>query len=1089
MSILSGSCNLDVICTADDGWAIVDGYRDIIQSVAVISTGGGTFCTGFLVNNVNNDCTPFFMTANHCGIGPNNAPSLVTYWNFENSVCRQPNSPASGAAGDGQLNDFNTGAIFRCAYAPSDMTLVELDDPVSETANAFFAGWSAEYVMPQDTIIAIHHPSTDEKRISFEFEPSQPGNGLNDIVVDISNADHIIIPDWDIGTTEPGSSGSPLYNNQKQVVGQLHGGGAACGNNLYDSYGWFNTSWEGAGTPETALKFWLDPEDTGILNIPGKNCSFNVSTEPGSQEVCAPEDAVYLLTVSDNFSADVTLSATNLPAGAMATFSPNPVVPGSASTLTINTPGISEGQYSIQINGTDGIETSNSQISLSVLSGVPVITSLQNPPDAAVDQSTAPQYTWTTAVGSSFEIEIATDANFTNIVDMASGLSDPNYNGIFLEVLTTYYWRVRGQNECGQGEWSTVWSFTTAEIACGALSSLDVPISITGDGEPVVTSTLEITAAGEIIDLNVEGLDISHTWVGDLSATLESPEGTIVQLFGEPDCQEDNMLVSFDDSATNTADDFLVSCDNTGTAISGTYQPTQPLSAFNGESATGTWTLTINDGADQDGGTINAWSLGLCTVVLPDVSIISNPAQINVCPIQDTSFDLTVGDGFEGPVTLSISGNPSGSVVIFGTNPVAPGESTTVNMSGVGDLGTYTLTISGDDGTSTTNTTIEYTVEGAPDMTMLSLPSNGATDISINPILSWQSAMFTSSYTMELATDIDFSNIVDMSSTGGTDINTTGLDYGTTYYWRVTATGNCGTSMSEVFSFTTLLDLAVNVNPGQVVICNTMDQDFSIEVGSSFSAPSSISYSISPNVAIDVNYDVDPDNVMPGSTVTATLSNLSGIAAGVYTIEFIIEDDANQNMASTNLTVEAAPSATSLSAPANGAVEIDLLTNLQWTIADAADTYLLEIATDELFTNIVASEMIITSGLTLTSPLEASTQYYWRVTSTNDCGGTVSEVFSFTTIIIDAVFELDGSHYEILPNPTKGNVDIRFSTALDRDLKIEVYAINGQLLQSHLMAQSSNSIQLDLSAYTSGVYLFKLISNQYAITNRIILQK
>ena len=85
-SMASGSCNLDVICGVDDGWEIVDGYRDIIQSVAVIGTNGGTFCTGFLVNSASNDCAPFFITANHCGINNGNAASLVAYWNFFNSI-------------------------------------------------------------------------------------------------------------------------------------------------------------------------------------------------------------------------------------------------------------------------------------------------------------------------------------------------------------------------------------------------------------------------------------------------------------------------------------------------------------------------------------------------------------------------------------------------------------------------------------------------------------------------------------------------------------------------------------------------------------------------------------------------------------------------------------------------------------------------------------------------------------------------------------------------------------------------------------------------------------------------------------------
>ncbi len=87
---LSGSCNVDVVCPEGDAW------RDQIPSVAVFSTGGSTFCTGFMVNNTARDMTPYFMTANHCGINAGNAASLVVFWNYVNSVCRPPGSPASG---------------------------------------------------------------------------------------------------------------------------------------------------------------------------------------------------------------------------------------------------------------------------------------------------------------------------------------------------------------------------------------------------------------------------------------------------------------------------------------------------------------------------------------------------------------------------------------------------------------------------------------------------------------------------------------------------------------------------------------------------------------------------------------------------------------------------------------------------------------------------------------------------------------------------------------------------------------------------------------------------------------------------------
>ena len=113
----SGSCNYDVVCAEGDDW------WDEIPCVAVISTGGSTFCTGFMVNNTSQDRTPYFMTANHCGVSSSSAPSLVTYWNYQNSYCRVPGSGDSGGPGDGQLNQFNTGATHLTSGSASDYTL------------------------------------------------------------------------------------------------------------------------------------------------------------------------------------------------------------------------------------------------------------------------------------------------------------------------------------------------------------------------------------------------------------------------------------------------------------------------------------------------------------------------------------------------------------------------------------------------------------------------------------------------------------------------------------------------------------------------------------------------------------------------------------------------------------------------------------------------------------------------------------------------------------------------------------------------------------------------------------------------------
>lgn len=246
----SGSCNRDVVCPEGAAW------QNEIRSVAVISTGGSLFCTGFMVNNTAQNQIPYFMTANHCGITSGNAASLVTYWNYQTSTC--------GGTPNGSLSQFNTGSTFRASSSTSDFTLVQLSSNPNAAWGVTYAGWDRSNAAPSSAV-CIHHPSTDEKRISFENDATQITSYLG--TSSPGDSTHIRIVDWDIGTTEGGSSGSPLFSPQHRVVGQLHGGFAACGNNDSDWYGRFFLSWTGGGTNSTRLSNWLDPLSTGATTL------------------------------------------------------------------------------------------------------------------------------------------------------------------------------------------------------------------------------------------------------------------------------------------------------------------------------------------------------------------------------------------------------------------------------------------------------------------------------------------------------------------------------------------------------------------------------------------------------------------------------------------------------------------------------------------------------------------------------------------------------------------------------------------------------------------------------------------------------
>ena len=266
----SGDCQIDVICSAADNsdyGPLIDIFRDQIKSVGAYTLNGVDTCSGALINNTRNDLRPFFLTAEHCGISPSNAASMVVYWNHENTSCRAVGSVQNRQEGDGPTTQFNTGAILRAEHAPSDFALVELDDPINTDHGPFFAGWNRSPENPEMTI-GIHHPGVSEKRISFDMDPTTITDFLSARID--NNAKFLRIGAWDFGTTEPGSSGSALFDDKGRIIGQLTGGYSECGGDLGpDYYGRLHTSWTGGGTPSTRLSDWLDPIGSGASSLSG----------------------------------------------------------------------------------------------------------------------------------------------------------------------------------------------------------------------------------------------------------------------------------------------------------------------------------------------------------------------------------------------------------------------------------------------------------------------------------------------------------------------------------------------------------------------------------------------------------------------------------------------------------------------------------------------------------------------------------------------------------------------------------------------------------------------------------------------------
>jgi hypothetical protein len=251
---LSGACNIDVNCPLGNNWI----YEK--RAVSLILVNNGTaHCSGSLINNTAQDGKPYYLTANHCA--NTNGPQPST-WIFRFKYWR-PNCGSGNP--DPNLWKSILGANIRARHVNTDFLLLELFTTPPVDFNLYYAGWDRTSI-PAQVATGIHHPSGDAMKISYAANPAtffawNPALGLTHWRVNFNE-----------GTAEHGSSGSPLFNQARRVVGQLHGNSAY--NRLLPyceqrqiEYGRFDLSWTGGGTNDTRLSNWLHPFNTPAPNI------------------------------------------------------------------------------------------------------------------------------------------------------------------------------------------------------------------------------------------------------------------------------------------------------------------------------------------------------------------------------------------------------------------------------------------------------------------------------------------------------------------------------------------------------------------------------------------------------------------------------------------------------------------------------------------------------------------------------------------------------------------------------------------------------------------------------------------------------
>jgi len=392
---------------------------------------------------------------------------------------------------------------------------------------------------------------------------------------------------------------------------------------------------------------------------------FVMNFAPGAatNAVCAPGTATYNFTYNTflGFNDVTTFSASGNPAGTTVSFTPT-TAQANGTNVAMVISGITSamvGNYTITITGTAASTTKSTNVILNVFSNTFNAITLLSPVNGATNISGPHTFTWQADVNAtSYDIEIATDNAFTNIIENVTGITNTSYTSSSLLSDTEYFWRIKPVNQCGSGGFSSVFSVTTAN--CFTIMSTNVPVTIPTTVS-TVTSTINVTNTGTINDVNVVDLIGNHSWINDLIVELESPQGTKITLWDQICGNEDNFDVNFDDAATPGA----LPCPPVG---GGTYQPQGSLAAFNGQNPQGTWILSIQDVFNQDGGALTSWGLNIClNSTVSSLNDLDNLSTIKAFPNPATHALTLIGLNIEKTTSFTIT-DITGKVVLTPRN-------------------------------------------------------------------------------------------------------------------------------------------------------------------------------------------------------------------------------------------------------------------------------------------------------------------------------------------------------------------------------------------------------------------------------------
>lgn len=272
----SDNCEVDLNCSTNAN------YLKASRSVVRLLVAGSELCTGVMVNNTGNEYKAYILTANHCIEDQSKATNTIFVFNYRSPSCDGPDMTNMHSL---------TGSQLRATNPEIDFTLVELGQFPSIVFRPYFSGWDITSSTPSNTY-TLHHPEGDVMKLSID--DNAPITSSYPVAGFVSSGFWRILK-WDLGTTERGSSGAPLFDQNGRLRGTLTGGAATCTDPSNDYYAKLIRMFSISTVSSAHLRPWLDPSGTGATLVSGRDpYGYNLSrsdtvggipkTDPGTTD-------------------------------------------------------------------------------------------------------------------------------------------------------------------------------------------------------------------------------------------------------------------------------------------------------------------------------------------------------------------------------------------------------------------------------------------------------------------------------------------------------------------------------------------------------------------------------------------------------------------------------------------------------------------------------------------------------------------------------------------------------------------------------------------------------------------------------------